>query len=115
MAVWLFSKETLDAIPGLYQEVSLVSVDNVLPAILTERKIAQIPLFQWLFVLVGIPAIYVLTGLLDSLISPLANRMWQRLRGQPALKPIHVVPIPVRLLLLTLVIRWMIANLNLSL
>ena len=114
-AVWLFSKETLDAIPGLYEEVSLVSVDNVLPAFLAERKIAQIPLFQWLFVLVGMPAIYVLTGLLDSLISPLANRMWHRLRGQPALKHVHVAPIPVRLLLLTVVIRWMIANLNLSL
>jgi MscS family membrane protein len=114
-AVWLFSKETLVGIPALYEEVNLVSVDNVLPAFVTERKIAQIPLFQWLFVLVGMPAIYVLTGLLDRLISPLANRMWHRLRGQPALKPVHVVPIPVRLLLLTLVIRWMIANLNLSL
>ena len=67
-------------------------MDNALPAFLTERKIAQIPLFQWLFVLVGMPAIYLLTGLLDSLISPLADRMWQRLRGQPALKHVHVVP-----------------------
>jgi MscS family membrane protein len=114
-AVWLFSKETLAGIPELYDEVNLVSVDNVLPAFVTERKIAQIPLFQWLFVLIGMPAIYVLTGLLDRLISPLANRIWHRLRGQPALKPVHVVPIPVRLLLLTLVIRWMIASLNLSL
>jgi len=114
-AVWLFSKETLVGIPALYDEVNLVSVDNVLPAFVTEHKIAQIPLFQWLFVLIGMPAIYVLTGLLDRLISPLANRISHRLRGQPALKPVHVVPIPVRLLLLTLVIRWMIASLNLSL
>jgi MscS family membrane protein len=114
-AVWLFSKETLAGIPELYDEVNLVSVDNVLPAFVTERKIAQIPLFQWLFVLVGMPVIYVLTGLLDRLISPLANRMWRRLRGQAAVKHVHVAPIPVRLLLLTVVIRWMIANLNLSL
>ena len=64
-------QETLDAIPALYQEVNLVSVDSVLPAFLAETKIGQIPLFEWVFVLVGMPAIYLLTRPLDSLLSPL--------------------------------------------
>jgi MscS family membrane protein len=114
-AVWLFSKETLDAIPALYEEVNLVSVENALPAFLTQRRIAQIPLFEWIFVLVGMPVIYLLAGLLDRLVSPLAARIRHRLRGQPDLKRIHVVPIPVRLLLLALAIQWMARSLRLSL
>ena len=113
--VWLFSKETVDAIPALYQEVNHVSVEEFLPAFLTEWKIAQITLFQWLAVLVGMPLIYLLTGLLDRLLCLVAGRVSRRLRGQPALARTHILPKPVRLLLLVLVIRWVAANLNLSL
>ena len=114
-AVWLFSKDTLDAIPALYEEVNHVSVEDIVPAFLTEHKIAQIPLVQWLLVLLGMPFVYVLTGLLDRLLSPVAARAWRRIRGQPAPTRLHFVPQPVRLLLLVLVIRWMMVSLNLSL
>jgi len=113
--VWLFSKETLDTVPELYEEVNHVSIEDALPAFLTEHKIAQIPLFQWLFVLVGMPLAYILTGLLDRVASPFANRVWQRLRRQRDATNFHLVPRPVRLLLLVLVIRWMVASLNLNL
>jgi MscS family membrane protein len=114
-AIWLFSKETLKEIPDLYNEVGLVSVEKALPAFLTEHKIAEIPLFHWLFAFVGIPVIYVLASLLDRLLSPLAGRVWSRLGGKPVSKSVHIVPRPVRLLLVALVIQWMVANLNLSL
>jgi len=114
-AVWMFSKETLNEIPKLYKEVSLVSVEHSLPAFLTQRKIAGVPLFQWLFALVGMPFIYLIISLLDKLMSPLAGRMWSQLRRNADSKKFHIVPIPVRLLLLALVIRWMVTNLDLSL
>jgi len=114
-AVWLFSKQTLDKIPHLYQEVSLASVENALPAFLTQRKIAEIPLFHWLFAFVGIPVIYALTSLLDKLINPLAERVWRTLRPQPNRVQFHILPKPVRLLLLVLVIRWVFAHLSPSL
>jgi MscS family membrane protein len=41
--------------------------------------------------------------------------MWSRLRRKPESKSIHIIPKPVRLLLLVVVIRWMVANLSLSL
>jgi MscS family membrane protein len=114
-AVWLFSAETLDVIPALYEEANLVSVENTLPAFLVKQTIVQIPLFQWAFVLVGMPVIYLLTGLVDRLVSPLAARLCHRLCGQAELLHVHVAPIPIRLLLLAMSIRWMAANLNLSL
>ena len=111
----MFSKQTLKEIPELYEEVSRVSVEHALPVFLTQRKIAGIPLFQWLFALVGLPTIYILTSLLDRLLSTLGARMWSRLRPNADAKSFHIVPIPVRLLLIALVIRWMVANLDLPL
>jgi MscS family membrane protein len=113
--VWLFSKETLDAIPALDEEVNLVSVKSALPEFLVERKLFQIPLFEWTFVLVGMPLIYLLTGLLDRLLSPLGNRIRHRLRSQTDLRRAYVVHKPIRLLVLALSIQWMGANFNLSL
>ena len=114
-AVWLFSKETLDAIPALYEEVNLVPVQKAVPAFLTERKFLQIPLFEWIFVLVGMPVIYLLTGLVDKLLSPLAVYIWHRFRRKPDLRHAQVLHRPVRLLILAIAIRWLVGNLSLSL
>jgi len=61
--LWLFSRETLDAIPGLYHEVNEVSVDTMLPEFLVSNRIAGIVLFEWLAVFVGMPLLYFLIGL----------------------------------------------------
>jgi MscS family membrane protein len=95
--------------------VNHVSVDDVLPTFLTERRIAQIPLFEWLAVFVGMPLVYVLTGLLDRLVSPHASRLWYRFHRRQDFTKGRVLPAPIRLLLLVLVIRWVVATLDLSL
>ncbi len=113
--VWLFSRETLDNVPALYEEINLVSAEGILPKFLTEPKIAQIPLFHWLFAFVGMPLIYVLAGRLDGLASPFAGRLWRRLRRRQDVPKFRLLPQPFRLFLLVLVIRWMIVSLDLSL
>jgi MscS family membrane protein len=113
--LWLFSQETLKAIPALYDEVNLVPVKDWIPDFLTQRKIVQVPLFDLLAVLVGMPLVYVLTGLLDRFVSPLAVRLWHRLRKQDSSTKFHVLPQPIRLLLLVLVIRWLNGYLSFSL
>jgi MscS family membrane protein len=113
--LWLFSKDTLDAIPALYEEVSKVSAGNVLPKFLTDTTIAQVPLFEWLLVFVGMPLVYVLTGLLNRIVSPFVGSLWRKIRNQSNLGNTEVLPKPVRLLLLVLVIRWMLANIGLPL
>jgi MscS family membrane protein len=113
--IWLFSQETLKAIPALYDEVNLVPVDDWLPTFLTQRKIVQIPLFEWLAVLVGMPLVYFSIGLMDRIVSPLAIRLWLRLRKQESSTKFRVLSQPVRLLLLVLAIRWMNGHLSFSL
>jgi MscS family membrane protein len=113
--IWLFSSKTLDSIPDLYDEISVVSVDNVLPEFLINNRFLGIRLFQWLAVFVGIPLFYVLAALLNRLLSPLAGLLLRRFYKKPNLPNPEVLPKPVRLLLQALLIRWMLTKLNLPL
>jgi MscS family membrane protein len=103
-AVWLFSKATLADVPELYDEISGASQpEGWLPTFLVTTRIANIPLFGWLFALVGLPLVYVLTALPVRLLARLAVRWQPRfLRGAPG--GVESAQKPIRLLLLALVL-----------
>src|SRR4029079_3229429 len=61
-AIWLFSSKTLDAIPDLYDAIVQRQAHSLLPRFLTHTRVSGIPLFEWLALLVGFPAVYVITG-----------------------------------------------------
>jgi MscS family membrane protein len=113
--VWLFSSETLESIPDLYEESSAVSVDNVLPAFLVNTRFAGVALFEWLAVFVGMPLFYFLTVLLNRLLSSLMGLLRRRLYKKPDLPNPEFLPVPVRLLLLSVVIHWMVSAVSLPL
>ena len=68
---WLFSRATLSAIPRVYQEINLVTVDRYLPSFLTQPHFAGVRLFDWLVFLVGLPLLYRLLGFLGWVFGPL--------------------------------------------
>lgn len=113
--VWLFTKETLDMVPALYEEVNRMSVERIFPDFLTSRKIADVALFHWLLLLVVMPLVYVLASLLRNVVRPFVGRLLRRLRRRPDLPAPEVLPRPVRLLLVVGVIRWMVASVNIPL
>ena len=104
--LWLFSSNTLSAIPRLYEESEAIAIEDVIPEFLAQKRIAQIPLFEWLAVLVGLPLLYLFTALLNRLLSPLAGYVRRRVRKRETLPDPEFLPIPVRLILMALVIRW---------
>ena len=112
---WLFSATTLESIPHLYDEVNVVSVDNILPEVMVNTRFAGIPLFEWVAVLVGMPLIYLLMELLSRLASSLAGELRRRLRKRPDLPNPDIVPRPLRLLFVALVIFWTISKVSLPL
>ena len=112
--VWLFSRRTLQAIPEVYDEVDLVSVDRYLPAFLTRIRIGGVRLFAWLALLLLVPLAYRLLGLPDRLIR-LAVTAWRRRRSLPGELPAHVIPGAVRLLLTALATRLIMATIELPL
>jgi MscS family membrane protein len=114
-SLWLFSSKTLESIPDLYDEVNVVSVDAVLPEFLVKTRFAGILAFHWLAVLVGMPLFYLLTTLLNRLLSRAVGMLGRRLYQKADLPNPEVLPKPVRLLLLALVIRWLLTKVSLPL
>ncbi len=114
-SLWLFSSKTLDAIPDLYDEINVVSVDTVLPEVLVNTRFAGVPLFEWLAVFVGMPLFYFLTVLLNRLLSRLIGLLRRRLFRKPDLANSNFLPKPVRLLLLALAIHWITSKVRLPL
>lgn len=112
--VWLFSRQTLDLIPDVFDEVKAVSVEDALPTFLVRTRLAGVALFEWLAVFLGLPLLYLATGLLSRAVSPWVGRMRRHLRNNASL-PNPVLPNPVRLLLLALIVRWGLTKIALPL
>jgi MscS family membrane protein len=113
--VWLFSSETIDAIPAIFEELNTAGVETFLPKFLVTTRVATVPLFQWLAILLGVPFLYFLTGLLSRVIGWGTSRLLRRLRTGARLRTTHFLPPPVRLLLLALIIRWVLPRVGTSL
>ena len=113
--IWLFSSDTLDSIPDLYEEVNVISVEKVLPPFLVNTRFGGIPLFEWLAVLAGIPLFFLVTELLDRLFRPLVGTWRRRLRKKEDLPDFAVLPIPIRFLLLSGIILWLLTKISLPL
>jgi MscS family membrane protein len=113
--LWLFSRETLDRIPALYEEVTVKSIDSVLPSFLVDTEIGGIALFEWVGVLLGLPAAYFFTVLLNRILTPLIGSLHRHLRKRADLPNLEVVPVPIRLLLIAVGIYWVLSDLSLPL
>ena len=113
--VWLFSSKTLDAIPDVYDEMTLAGLEDVLPASVTHTRFLGILVINWLAVLVGMPLFYYLTVLLNRLLSPLVGPLRRRLYKKADLPDPDFLPAPVRLLLLALAVRGIVLHIGLPL
>jgi MscS family membrane protein len=111
--MWLFSRATLEAIPAVYREVDRVTVDRHLPGLFRAIRIGGIRLFEWITLLVIIPAIYRLLGLATWLTRPMIL-LWRRRSGTPQNAPI-TVPGWLRLVLVGILIRWTVGLIDLPL
>jgi MscS family membrane protein len=112
---WLFSRKTLETIPDVFPEISKPTVEKILPAFLVNNRLAEIPLFEYLALFVGMPFLYMLTGVLDRVMGLVVRAFRRRLlRNVNALSP-RVLPPPLRLLLLALCIRWLLSTVGLPL
>lgn len=113
--IWLFSEKTLDAIPNVYDEIERAPLSEILPDFLMNERFLGILVVNWVAVLVGMPLFYYLTVLLNRLLSVLVGPLRRRWKNAPDLPNPDLLPVPVRLLLLALAIRWMIYNVSLPL
>jgi MscS family membrane protein len=112
--IWLFSAETLDSVPALYDEVTRDRA-VILPRFLVDTRIGGVRAFEWLILLIGLPVFYVATALLNRLLNPMLGMVWRRRSRGPDQSKRNVLPTPARLLLLAVASRWLLSTLPLSL
>lgn len=113
--VWLFSRKTLSSIPAVFQELNTPGVEQILPEFLVKTRILAIPLFEWLAVLLGLPLLYLLTGLLNRGASVGTERLLHRFNRSHSGRKLQVLPAPVRLLVLALIIHLLTTSVALPL
>jgi MscS family membrane protein len=114
MRVWLFSRQTLQAIPDVYNEIDLVTVDRILPRFLAAPHIFGIRIVDWLLLIAGIPLLYRLLGLLGALLNPILV-LGRKALGRPAGPTLTTVHGSIRLLILAAIIRWFVLTIDLPL
>jgi MscS family membrane protein len=112
---WLFSRETLQTIPDVFPELNMPAVEKILPEFLVKRRVANIPIFEWLALFVGMPFLYAMTGLLDRLIGFAVGAFRRHLLRNANLQNPKILPPPLRLLLLAFTIRWLLSTVGLPL
>ena len=112
--IWLFSAETLAAVPDAYTEI-VSQREFLLPPFLTERRIGGVRLFEWLVVFLGLPALYVVTVLLNRALTPVMAWLGCRISARVGGSIRNALPAPARLLIVSLAGRWLSLHLPLSL
>jgi MscS family membrane protein len=113
--IWLFSKNTLEEVPRLYEEASAVQVEKRVPTFLKDTRIAGIALIEWLGLFVGLPLGYFVTAVLNRSLSAEVGRLLRRVRKNPDLPNPEILPGPLRLLILAAMIRYSLTKVALPL
>ena len=112
--IWLFSRATLETIPAVYAGIAGQPAPALVPRFLTERRIGNVRLFEWLAVVIGLPAFYFLTVLVNRALRPTMAWLGRRsARVEGTLR--NALPTPARVLLVCLAGRWLFSQLPFSL
>jgi MscS family membrane protein len=113
--IWLFSRDTLDTVGPLYEDVTDSDARAWLPGFLFEWHVGRVRLFEWVAILLALGILYVVTVLLNRLLTALVAVARRVSRREPAGGNGGVLPFPIRLLLMTLAGRWLFGTLPVSL
>ena len=79
--IWLISSDTLSKVPELYEQVQARHVETRLPNVLVKHEFADMPLWQFLALLVAVPVAAAVGWLILALLE-IPVRWWARRRGQ---------------------------------
>jgi len=82
--IWLFSSDTLNKIPDLYDSVEAHQVESKLPQSLVRNAFLGMPLWQWLALFAAIP-VAIAIGWAIVLLLAIPRHLWLKFRHRPNL------------------------------
>ncbi|MGZ3578827.1 MAG: mechanosensitive ion channel family protein [Syntrophales bacterium] len=96
--IWLFSSETLNLIPRIYEEIDVPWLERQLPEVLTETRLAGVPLYQWVAPVLLLPLAFLFGWLCTALFFALMRKRLRRHLDEQALIKIGKIKNPLVLL-----------------
>ncbi len=112
--IWLFSSETLNKVPDLYDNLKAHQVENKLPSSLVRNLFLGMPLWQWLALLAAIP-IALGIGWAIVLLLAIPRSLWLKYRRRPQLLSYRRVSPPLLVFFAAIVHRVVASYLGLPL
>ncbi len=101
---WLVAAATVTQIPRLYAEFGYGPLGHLLPPIFLELRFRGVQLWQWLGLLVLLPAAWLLSRPLTSLLSGIARAMARRTKTAFDDALVHNAAGPIRLILAAVIV-----------
>ncbi|SFD96951.1 mechanosensitive ion channel family protein [Flavobacterium phragmitis] len=101
-ALWLFSAETVESILSADVSKEKTFLDRILPTVLKERKLGNVPLGHWVVVVVMTVLSYLLARLLVFLIGLLVQKTWKKAATEQGTAIIEALTLPVHMYLTVL-------------
>lgn len=98
-AIWLFSSETVEAILAADITGEKTFLDRVLPRVLKERKLGNVPIGHWTVVVIMTVLSYFLTRLLVYLLTLLIQRVWKKASTEQGAAVIEALSLPLHMCL----------------
>lgn len=102
--IWLFSRESLQEVPGLYDEVEPIWFEQYIPESLRTRRWLSIPLYQWIEGLLTFPLILGLASILTRILKVYLRPLLRRLTGEQDDRRLAAIVWPLRLQVLAFLI-----------
>ncbi len=98
-AIWLFSAETVESILSADVTGEKTFLDRILPRVLKERKLGNVPIGHWTVVVVMTVLSYLLARLLVFLIGLLVQKTWKKAATEQGSAIIEALALPVHMYL----------------
>lgn len=101
-ALWLFSAETVEAIISADVSGEQTFLDRILPNVLKERKLGNVPIGHWAVVVIMTVISYFLARLLVFIIVSLMQKFWKKAESEGGAMVIEAFTLPVHMYLTVL-------------
>ncbi|MCC4920307.1 mechanosensitive ion channel family protein [Flavobacterium chungbukense] len=101
-ALWLFSSETVESIMDADIKGEKTFLDRVLPNVLIQKKLGNVPIGHWLVVVIMTVASYLLSRLLIFVLAFLIQKIWKKAATEKGEAVIEAFSLPVQMYLTVL-------------
>lgn len=113
-ALWLFSAETVEAIASADVTGEKTFLDRVLPPVLIEKKLGNVPIGHWAVVVIMTVISYLLARLLLFLLVYIVQKLWKKADSENGAAVVEALVLPVQMYLTVLLFVGLTQRMGIS-